>query len=72
MFADQTWMGFMDTEVPEQVETVWRTVRDARDAAVAYARATFADPGKALRGCFMRPGLRAGGSDAVNCVHGAL
>lgn len=28
--------------------------------------------GKALRGCFMRPGLRAGGSDAVNCVHGAL
>lgn len=51
VFADQTWMGFMDSEVPEKVEQVWRTVREARDAAVEYAATTFADPDKILRGC---------------------
>jgi Xaa-Pro dipeptidase len=35
VFADQTWMGFSGTEVPAEVEEVWRTVRDARDAAIA-------------------------------------
>ena len=34
VFADQTWMGFSGTRVPEEVEKVWRTVRDARDAAI--------------------------------------
>jgi Xaa-Pro aminopeptidase len=51
VFADQTWMGFMGTEVPEKVEHVWRTVRDARDAAVAYVERTAADPSQPLRGC---------------------
>lgn len=35
VFADQTWMGFSGREVPPEVETVWRTVRDARDAAIS-------------------------------------
>lgn len=35
IFADQTWMGFSGTVVPERVALVWQTVRDARDAAIA-------------------------------------
>jgi len=34
IFADQTWMGFSGSTVPAQVQEVWKTVRDARDAAV--------------------------------------
>ncbi|MEO8227686.1 MAG: M24 family metallopeptidase [Gemmatimonadota bacterium] len=34
VFADQTWMGFSGSHPPDRVETVWATVRDARDAAV--------------------------------------
>jgi len=39
VFADQTWMGFSGNTVPEKVARVWRTVRDARDAAIALVRA---------------------------------
>lgn len=35
VFADQTWMGFSGSAVPERVQRVWTTVRDARDAAIA-------------------------------------
>jgi len=35
VFADQTWMGFSGSKVPAEVDVVWRTVRDARDAAIA-------------------------------------
>jgi Xaa-Pro aminopeptidase len=59
VFADQTWMGFMDTEVPEKVEQVWRTVRDAREAAVRYAATTFSDPDDVLRGCDVDAASRA-------------
>jgi Xaa-Pro dipeptidase len=59
VFADQTWMGFMDAEVPEKVESIWRTVRAARDAAVRYARDTFSDPNKELRGCDVDAASRA-------------
>ncbi|MDZ4862722.1 MAG: M24 family metallopeptidase [Gemmatimonadota bacterium] len=38
VFADQTWMGFSGTVVPPKVAEVWRTVRDARDAAIAVVR----------------------------------
>ena len=34
VFADQTWMGFAGARAPDQVARVWRTVRDARDAAI--------------------------------------
>lgn len=33
--ADQTWMGFSGKNPPARVTTVWTTVRDARDAALA-------------------------------------
>lgn len=38
VFADQTWMGFSGRTVPARVQEVWRTVRDARDAAIAVVR----------------------------------
>ncbi len=38
VFADQTWMGFSGRQVPPKVQEVWRTVRDARDAAIAVVR----------------------------------
>jgi Xaa-Pro aminopeptidase len=49
VFADQTWMGFSGREVPAKVQEVWRTVRDARDAAIAALRAKHA-AGEPLQG----------------------
>jgi Xaa-Pro aminopeptidase len=51
VYADQTWMGFMGTEVPSSVQEAWRAVHGARTAAVEYAKSTFADPNASLRGC---------------------
>ncbi|MFW6199471.1 MAG: M24 family metallopeptidase [Gemmatimonadota bacterium] len=34
--ADQTWMGYLGNELPDEVEEVWAAVRDARDAVVAF------------------------------------
>jgi Xaa-Pro aminopeptidase len=42
VFADQTWMGFAGTTVPDEVQRVWTIVRDARDAAIARLRAASA------------------------------
>jgi Xaa-Pro aminopeptidase len=46
VFADQTWMGFSGSAVPERVQRVWTTVRDARDAAIAVmqGRAASGEP----------------------------
>jgi Xaa-Pro dipeptidase len=38
VFADQTWIGFAGKQPPEKVSQVWRTVRAARDAAIASVR----------------------------------
>jgi Xaa-Pro dipeptidase len=38
VFADQTWMGYAGDQPPDKVSRVWRTVRDARDAAVALVK----------------------------------
>ena len=38
VFADQTWMGFAGNAPPDDVVTVWETVRDARDAVVRRLR----------------------------------
>lgn len=46
VFADQTWMGFSGTVVPDRVQRVWETVRDARDAAVAALRERVAAGGE--------------------------
>ena len=43
VFADQTWIGFAGRRPPEQVERVWRVVREARDAAVATVRRAAAE-----------------------------
>lgn len=42
VFADQTWMAFTGAVPPEEVQRVWRTVRDARDRAVAVLRERWA------------------------------
>ncbi len=36
--ADQTWMGYLGSALDPRTATVWRAVRDARDAAVAFLR----------------------------------
>jgi Xaa-Pro aminopeptidase len=38
IFADQTWMGYVGSEVPERIEEIWRAARDAREAAVDLVR----------------------------------
>jgi Xaa-Pro dipeptidase len=43
VFADQTWIGFAGHRPPEQVREVWRTVRDAREAAIAAVRKASAE-----------------------------
>lgn len=43
VFADQTWMGFSGSAVPELVGKVWTTVRDARDAAINALTDALAD-----------------------------
>lgn len=47
--ADQTWMGFAGARPPAKVETVWRTVRDARDAAIAVVQGA-ASAGRPISG----------------------
>ena len=49
VFADQTWMGFAGSRVPEAVARVWETVRGARDAAVAAVQ-TAARAGRPIAG----------------------
>lgn len=51
VWADQTWMGFMGTEIPERVEHVWRTVHGAREAAVEQIQTTMASGDRPLLGC---------------------
>ncbi|HEY9450358.1 MAG TPA: Xaa-Pro peptidase family protein [Gemmatimonadaceae bacterium] len=48
VYADQTWMGVLGTP-SARATTVWETVRDARDAAIALVRERVA-AGKPLRG----------------------
>lgn len=38
VFADQTWIAFAGERVPDKVQQVWRTVRQARDAAIETIR----------------------------------
>lgn len=38
VFADQTWMAYLGSRVPDRVREVWGAVRDARDAAVDLLR----------------------------------
>jgi Xaa-Pro aminopeptidase len=49
VFADQTWMGFAGSRPPARVTEVWRTVRQARDAAIGVLK-TAAAQGRMLAG----------------------
>ncbi len=50
IYADITWTAFVGERVPREIASVFRVVRDARDAAVARARAAFRS-GTPVRGC---------------------
>jgi Xaa-Pro aminopeptidase len=39
VYADQTWMGYLGSRVPDDVQRYWEAVRDARDAAVDFVSA---------------------------------
>lgn len=43
VFADQTWIGFAGSAVPERVRQVWQSVRQAREAAVDVIRRAWDD-----------------------------
>jgi Xaa-Pro dipeptidase len=49
VFADQTWIGFAGTRVPQRVREVWQTVRGARDATIESLRQAAA-AGKPIAG----------------------
>lgn len=38
VWADQTWMGYMGSTLPQRHQTIWSTVRDARDRAIDFVR----------------------------------
>lgn len=38
VYADQTWMAYLGSSVPDRAVEVWTAVRDARDAAVDFIR----------------------------------
>jgi Xaa-Pro aminopeptidase len=43
VFADQTWMAYAGNQPPDRVVEVWRTVRQARDAALETIRRAAAE-----------------------------
>ncbi|HET9949753.1 MAG TPA: M24 family metallopeptidase [Longimicrobiales bacterium] len=47
--ADQTWMGMLGPSVDARTQRIWETVRDARDAALAFLRESF-EAGREVRG----------------------
>ena len=53
VYADQTWMGVLGSQVPAEVQEGWEAIRDARDAAIDSIRttagATGADADRAAR-----------------------
>jgi Xaa-Pro aminopeptidase len=50
IFADITWTGVLDTQIPPPVQAAFETVRDARDHGLAYIRDRLA-AGEAVEGC---------------------
>jgi Xaa-Pro aminopeptidase len=58
VFADQTWMGFAGTDVPDEVQRVWTVVRGARDAAIQRLRDGLA-AGEAVAGAALDAAARA-------------
>lgn len=65
IYADQTWMAYVGDNVPERLQSIWTTLRAAREAAVAliYERHAAGEPvagyevDDAARGVIERAGL---------------
>jgi Xaa-Pro dipeptidase len=49
VFADQTWMAYLGSVVPEDVQRYWEAIRDARDAAVDFLQQEWA-AGRPIQG----------------------
>jgi Xaa-Pro aminopeptidase len=49
VYSDLTWTGFVGPEVPERFEKIFKTVAQARDAAIARVRGAF-QSGQTLQG----------------------
>ncbi|MEO6446954.1 MAG: M24 family metallopeptidase [Gemmatimonadaceae bacterium] len=57
VYADQTWMAVMGAPT-ERAETIWRAIRDARDAAIALLHARLG-AGQSVRGADVDDAARA-------------
>lgn len=57
VFADQTWMGYSGSAVPDEIAHAWAAVRDARDAALDRVRSWRA--GSGLTGAMVDDTARA-------------
>jgi Xaa-Pro dipeptidase len=49
VYADQTWMGYLGSTVPQAVQGYWEAIRDGRDAAVAFLHEEWG-AGRAVQG----------------------
>jgi Xaa-Pro aminopeptidase len=49
VFADQTWMGILSDAVPDRLQTIWETVRGAREAGIDFLRSCH-EQGRPVRG----------------------
>jgi Xaa-Pro aminopeptidase len=49
IYADQTWIAYLGSEVPARVAEVWDAARAARDAAVSFLQQRWRE-GKAVQG----------------------
>jgi len=48
VYADYTWVAYLGNSIPEKVQTVWQVVSGARDAGVAFVKASY--PSKEIQG----------------------
>lgn len=69
VFADQTWMGFAGSPLPDELNRAWTAVREARDAVIGQLRAAHSSgqtlTGADLDGVAREVLARAGFGDAI-------
>jgi Xaa-Pro aminopeptidase len=58
VYADITWTAFVGEEIPEEVNKVFTTVRDARDAAINFVKQAFSE-GRTIHGWQVDDACRA-------------
>lgn len=84
VYADQTWMAYVGAEIPERIQALWRTLREAREAALSLVqerlgageRVTGAEVDDAARGVLARDGhaghvLHRTGHSIDRTLHGS-